>query len=75
MLGVCADSLVMFEDEEKSQSFIWPDVAKMSYKHSNFHVRILHSEVVITHLCWFKKEKPLMHYFFTYRLGKSNIPD
>lgn len=46
MLGVCADGLVVYEDEEKKQSFIWPRVLKMSYRHSNFHARIFNSEVL-----------------------------
>lgn len=50
MVGVCADGLVVYEDEEKTQSFIWPNVVHMSYNHSKFHVGILQSEVVITKL-------------------------
>ncbi|MCJ8745593.1 hypothetical protein PDJAM_G00132030 [Pangasius djambal] len=44
MLGVCADGLVVYEGEEKTQTFIWPRVLNMSYIHKNFHARILHSE-------------------------------
>ncbi|TSK20247.1 Protein 4.1 [Bagarius yarrelli] len=45
MLGVCTDGLVVYEeDEENTQTFIWPAVLKMSYKRSNFQARILHSE-------------------------------
>ncbi|XP_053083902.1 protein 4.1b isoform X2 [Pangasianodon hypophthalmus] len=44
MLGVCADGLAVYEGEEKTQTFIWPNVLNMSYKRSNFHARIIHSE-------------------------------
>ncbi|KAK3515130.1 hypothetical protein QTP70_007238 [Hemibagrus guttatus] len=45
-LGVCADGLVVCEDEENTQflCFSWPTVLNMSYKRSNFQVRIFHSE-------------------------------
>ncbi|XP_060717649.1 protein 4.1b isoform X11 [Tachysurus vachellii] len=44
MLGVCADGLVVYEDEENTQSFSWPTVLNIFYKHSNFQARVSHSE-------------------------------
>ncbi|XP_053467641.1 protein 4.1b isoform X2 [Ictalurus furcatus] len=44
MLGVCADVLVVYEDEEKTMSFNWARVLNMTYKRSNFHLRIFDSE-------------------------------
>ncbi|XP_047664398.1 protein 4.1b isoform X13 [Tachysurus fulvidraco] len=44
MLGVCAEGLVVYEDEENTQSFSWPTVLNISYKRSNFQARIFHSE-------------------------------
>ncbi|GAA6071910.1 protein 4.1b isoform X13 [Tachysurus ichikawai] len=44
MLGVCANGLVVYEDEENTQSFSWPTVLNMSFKRSNFQARIFHSE-------------------------------
>ncbi|KAF5904330.1 uncharacterized protein DAT39_005947, partial [Clarias magur] len=44
MLGVCADGLVVYEDETKTQCFLWPSVLNMSYRRNNFKAKILHSE-------------------------------
>uniref|UniRef100_W5UHX7 Protein 4.1 n=1 Tax=Ictalurus punctatus TaxID=7998 RepID=W5UHX7_ICTPU len=44
MLGVCADGLVVYEDEEKTLSFNWARVLNMTYTRSNFHLRIFDSE-------------------------------
>lgn len=64
MLGVCANGLVVYEDEENTQSFSWPTVLNMSFKRSNFQARIFHSEVnmCLTHLtCGLKKGNLLEH--------------
>ncbi|KAM9436907.1 protein 4.1b isoform 1-T2 [Clarias gariepinus] len=44
MLGVCANGLMVYEDETKTQSFIWPSVLNMSYRRNNFQANIFHSE-------------------------------
>ncbi|KAF7691879.1 hypothetical protein HF521_010846 [Silurus meridionalis] len=44
MLGVCADGLMVYEDEEKTQCFVWPSILNMFYRNSKFQARILKSE-------------------------------
>ncbi|KAF4075944.1 hypothetical protein AMELA_G00224640 [Ameiurus melas] len=44
MLGVCADGLVVYEDEEKTLSFNWARVLNMNYIRSNFLLRIFDSD-------------------------------
>lgn len=83
VLGVCAEGLVVYEDEEETESFSWATVVNMSFKHSNFLARILQSEVdkhvypTPNMLAKDGKASAIpknRHYFFTYRLGKYNIP-
>uniref|UniRef100_A0A8C1XDQ9 Protein 4.1 n=1 Tax=Cyprinus carpio TaxID=7962 RepID=A0A8C1XDQ9_CYPCA len=44
MLGVCSEGLMVYEDEIKTNSFLWPRVLKTSHKRSTFLLKIRPSE-------------------------------
>ncbi|XP_033295263.1 band 4.1-like protein 3 isoform X20 [Orcinus orca] len=40
MLGVCASGLLIYRDRLRINRFAWPKVLKISYKRSNFYIKI-----------------------------------
>ncbi|XP_077069315.1 protein 4.1b isoform X4 [Siphateles boraxobius] len=44
MLGVCSEGLMVYEDEIKTNVFLWPRVLKISHKRSTFLLKIRPSE-------------------------------
>ncbi|XP_077363253.1 protein 4.1 isoform X1 [Festucalex cinctus] len=45
MLGVCSNGLMVYKDKLRINRFPWPKVLKVSYKRSNFFIKIRPSEV------------------------------
>ncbi|XP_069995290.1 band 4.1-like protein 3 isoform X20 [Penaeus vannamei] len=40
MLGVCASGLLVYRDKLRINRFAWPKILKISYKRSNFYIKI-----------------------------------
>ncbi|XP_029107628.1 band 4.1-like protein 2 isoform X10 [Scleropages formosus] len=40
MLGVCANGLLVYKDRLRINRFAWPKILKISYKRSNFYIKI-----------------------------------
>lgn len=47
MLGVCANGLLIYRDRLRINRFAWPKILKISYKRSNFYIKIRPGEVGI----------------------------
>lgn len=47
MLGVCANGLLIYRDRLRINRFAWPKILKISYKRSNFYIKIRPGEVNI----------------------------
>lgn len=47
MLGVCANGLLIYRDRLRINRFAWPKILKISYKRSNFYIKIRPGEVCI----------------------------
>lgn len=50
MLGVCANGLLIYRDRLRINRFAWPKILKISYKRSNFYIKIRPGEVGAR--CW-----------------------
>lgn len=48
MLGVCANGLLIYRDRLRINRFAWPKILKISYKRSNFYIKIRPGEVSIS---------------------------
>ena len=46
MLGVCANGLLIYRDRLRINRFAWPKILKISYKRSNFYIKIRPGEVL-----------------------------
>lgn len=44
-LGVCANGLLIYKDRLRINRFAWPKILKISYKRSNFYIKVRPSEV------------------------------
>ena len=51
MLGVCANGLLIYRDRLRINRFAWPKILKISYKRSNFYIKIRPGEVGATNPC------------------------
>ncbi|XP_072355295.1 band 4.1-like protein 2 isoform X23 [Scyliorhinus torazame] len=40
MLGICANGLLIYKDRLRINRFAWPKILKISYKRSNFYIKI-----------------------------------
>ncbi|XP_041108215.1 band 4.1-like protein 2 isoform X8 [Polyodon spathula] len=40
MLGVCASGLLVYKDKLRINRFAWPKILKVSYKRSNFYIKV-----------------------------------
>ncbi|KAG8444238.1 hypothetical protein GDO86_009430 [Hymenochirus boettgeri] len=40
MLGVCANGLLIYKDRLRINRFAWPKILKISYKRSNFYIKV-----------------------------------
>ncbi|ROL52824.1 Band 4.1-like protein 3 [Anabarilius grahami] len=40
MLGVCSSGLLIYRDRLRINRFAWPKILKISYKRSNFYIKI-----------------------------------
>ncbi|XP_055491599.1 band 4.1-like protein 3 isoform X7 [Leucoraja erinacea] len=45
MLGVCANGLLIYKDRLRINRFAWPKILKISYKRSNFYIKIRPGEI------------------------------
>ena len=45
MLGVCANGLLIYRDRLRINRFAWPKILKISYKRSNFYIKIRPGEL------------------------------
>ncbi|XP_048849684.1 protein 4.1-like isoform X2 [Brienomyrus brachyistius] len=45
MLGVCSSGLMVYKDKLRINRFPWPKVLKISYKRSNFYIKVRPSEL------------------------------
>ena len=45
MLGVSANGLLIYRDRLRINRFAWPKILKISYKRSNFYIKIRPGEV------------------------------
>uniref|UniRef100_A0A8C3BA29 Erythrocyte membrane protein band 4.1 like 2 n=1 Tax=Cairina moschata TaxID=8855 RepID=A0A8C3BA29_CAIMO len=45
MLGVCANGLLIYKDRLRINRFAWPKILKISYKRSNFYIKIRPAEL------------------------------
>ncbi|XP_069708006.1 band 4.1-like protein 2 isoform X7 [Phaenicophaeus curvirostris] len=45
MLGVCANGLLIYKDRLRINRFAWPKILKISYKRSNFYIKVRPAEV------------------------------
>lgn len=48
MLGVCANGLLIYKDRLRINRFAWPKILKISYKRSNFYIKVRPAEVSST---------------------------
>ncbi|KAF4788689.1 erythrocyte membrane protein band 4.1 like 1 [Turdus rufiventris] len=46
MLGVCANGLLIYRDRLRINRFAWPKILKISYKRSNFYIKIRPGEPI-----------------------------
>lgn len=44
-LGVCANGLLIYKDRLRINRFAWPKILKISYKRSNFYIKVRPAEV------------------------------
>ena len=44
-LGVCATGLLIYKDRLRINRFAWPKILKISYKRSNFYIKVRPAEV------------------------------
>ncbi|XP_062495680.1 band 4.1-like protein 2 isoform X7 [Pezoporus occidentalis] len=44
MLGVCANGLLIYKDRLRINRFAWPKILKISYKRSNFYIKVRPAE-------------------------------
>uniref|UniRef100_A0A8C0FJK8 Erythrocyte membrane protein band 4.1 like 1 n=1 Tax=Bubo bubo TaxID=30461 RepID=A0A8C0FJK8_BUBBB len=51
MLGVCANGLLIYRDRLRINRFAWPKILKISYKRSNFYIKIRPGEVGAMRQC------------------------
>lgn len=51
MLGVCANGLLIYRDRLRINRFAWPKILKISYKRSNFYIKIRPGEVSLPWEC------------------------
>lgn len=51
MLGVCANGLLIYRDRLRINRFAWPKILKISYKRSNFYIKIRPGEVGARRWC------------------------
>ncbi|NXO90539.1 E41L2 protein, partial [Certhia brachydactyla] len=45
MLGVCANGLLIYKDRLRINRFAWPKILKISYKRSNFYIKVRPAEM------------------------------
>ncbi|XP_061846659.1 band 4.1-like protein 2 isoform X5 [Colius striatus] len=45
MLGVCANGLLIYKDKLRINRFAWPKILKISYKRSNFYIKVRPAEL------------------------------
>ncbi|XP_078255662.1 protein 4.1-like isoform X16 [Rhinoraja longicauda] len=45
MLGICANGLLIYKDRLRINRFAWPKILKISYKRSNFYIKIRPGEI------------------------------
>ncbi|NXI32051.1 E41L2 protein, partial [Sterrhoptilus dennistouni] len=45
MLGVCANGLLIYKDRLRINRFAWPKILKVSYKRSNFYIKVRPAEL------------------------------
>ncbi|KAJ7341928.1 hypothetical protein JRQ81_007971 [Phrynocephalus forsythii] len=45
MLGVCANGLLIYRDRLRINRFAWPKILKISYKRSNFYIKVRPTEL------------------------------
>ncbi|XP_029450430.1 band 4.1-like protein 2 isoform X4 [Rhinatrema bivittatum] len=45
MLGVCANGLLIYKDRLRINRFAWPKILKISYKRSNFYIKVRPGEL------------------------------
>ncbi|XP_073193412.1 band 4.1-like protein 2 isoform X10 [Lepidochelys kempii] len=45
MLGVCANGLLIYKDRLRINRFAWPKILKISYKRSNFYIKVRPAEL------------------------------
>uniref|UniRef100_A0A3P9PSQ1 Band 4.1-like protein 1 n=1 Tax=Poecilia reticulata TaxID=8081 RepID=A0A3P9PSQ1_POERE len=51
MLGVSANGLLIYRDRLRINRFAWPKILKISYKRSNFYIKIRPGELLGLHHC------------------------
>ena len=44
-LGVCANGHLIYKDRLRINRFAWPKILKISYKRSNFYIKVRPAEV------------------------------
>lgn len=48
-LGVCANGLLIYKDRLRINRFAWPKILKISYKRSNFYIKVRPAEVSMSY--------------------------
>lgn len=66
MLGVCANGLLIYKDRLRINRFAWPKILKISYKRSNFYIKVRPAEVSNVFLSSF------LFFFFVQSFLSSN---
>lgn len=51
-LGVCANGLLIYKDRLRINRFAWPKILKISYKRSNFYIKVRPAEVSRVHVAY-----------------------
>lgn len=51
-LGVCANGLLIYKDRLRINRFAWPKILKISYKRSNFYIKVRPAEVSSVMCAW-----------------------
>lgn len=52
-LGVCSNGLLIYKDKLRINRFAWPKILKISYKRSNFYIKVRPAEVGSVLYSWY----------------------
>lgn len=74
MLGVCSNGLLIYKDRLRINRFAWPKILKISYKRSNFYIKIRPGEVHTRIVCDEWHHHPCVSWDLCFRQSSSRAP-